>query len=531
MSSLLSSSEGEESFKAPMPDCTNDSEEAAKCDKICDKIDHSVNLLTLNATAHLLAADYYYARYCALAIPSIALSSIVAVLGGILPSEMVEIVSALCNAMNTIALGLMALMRFESKSSLHTQGACTLQSLKVKQLELRDKLQQIVHGIHHEDSPEAANTFWRGWSETVGSLHAKAQETMEMTPIHPEFVAKAQAAHEFLFRAETQIPRIVVADPSDQKADRHWAPSAPRGRTERQQHWAPSPPPSPPGATRLPASPNVRRPRTAPPSIMGRLSRRQGRSTPLNKSTRKGPKWSFDETKIAGVEYSLQKLDQLRSRLRLMLSQHLIASRYYMLRYYALSFPSIALSSFLTVISLIIPKLAGCDALEDEGPAFPILSCPSENLGSLLNGGNTILLGVMAILRHQTKADMHDNAAKSLQSLIVTVEFLRDDMTYFSQRIRDETMVADGRTFFRGFSRRLGAVFAKVEEIQEMMPLHPSFQRKALTVHMDQFFKEQTLMSLHKISPQDMARAPRRRMSLFGAPAAGGGYGVSVSPR
>ena len=49
-------------------------------------------------------------------------------------------VSALCNAMNTIALGLMALMRFESKSSLHTQGACTLQSLKVQQLELRDKL-------------------------------------------------------------------------------------------------------------------------------------------------------------------------------------------------------------------------------------------------------------------------------------------------------------------------------------------------------------------------------------------------------
>ena len=104
-----------------------------------------------------------------LAIPSIALSSIVAVLGGILPSDMVEIgvhgvrtnpspsavcsaivltvttltrgaVSALCNAMNTIALGLMALMRFESKSSLHTQGACTLQSLKVQQLELRDKL-------------------------------------------------------------------------------------------------------------------------------------------------------------------------------------------------------------------------------------------------------------------------------------------------------------------------------------------------------------------------------------------------------
>ena len=111
------------------------------------------------------------------------------------------------------------------------------------------------------------------------------------------------------------------------------------------------------------------------------------------------------------------------------------------------------------------------------------MACPSDNLGSLLNGLNTILLGVMAILRHQTKADMHDNAAKNLQSLIVTVEFLRDDMTLyahrpsyihltsnlpllpplpacrsFSQQIRDETMVADGRTFFRGFPRRLGAV-------------------------------------------------------------------------
>ena len=112
------------------------------------------------------------------------------------------------------------------------------------------------------------------------------------------------------------------------------------------------------------------------------------------------------------------------------------------------------------------------------------MACPSDNLGSLLNGLNTILLGVMAILRHQTKADMHDNAAKNLQSLIVTVEFLRDDMTLcahhpsyashptfplyfllslsacrsFSQQIRDETMVADGRTFFRGFPSRLGAV-------------------------------------------------------------------------
>ena len=40
---------------------------------------------------------------------------------------------------------------------------------------------------------------------------------------------------------------------------------------------------------------------------------------------------------------------------------------------------------------------------------WPLMACPSENLGPLLNGINTICLGVMAILRHQSKADIHDN--------------------------------------------------------------------------------------------------------------------------
>ena len=40
----------------------------------------------------------------------------------------------------------------------------------------------------------------------------------------------------------------------------------------------------------------------------------------------------LEQTKVAGVEYSLQKLDQLRARLRLILAQHLIASKFYMRR-------------------------------------------------------------------------------------------------------------------------------------------------------------------------------------------------------
>ena len=38
-------------------------------------------------------------------------------------------------------------------------------------------------------------------------------------------------------------------------------------------------------------------------------------------------------------------------------------------------------------------------------------------------------------------------------------------MTFFSQDVEDPTMVADGRSFFRGFYRRLGVIYAKVEEI------------------------------------------------------------------
>ena len=68
-------------------DVTNDSGEAAKADQMCEKIGHSVNLLTLTATAHLLASDYFYLMHLRLAISSIAFSSIVAVLGRILPVE------------------------------------------------------------------------------------------------------------------------------------------------------------------------------------------------------------------------------------------------------------------------------------------------------------------------------------------------------------------------------------------------------------------------------------------------------------
>lgn len=72
-----------------LPGITNDQREAAKSDQMCEKIDHSLNVLTLNTTAHLMAADHYYKMYLLLAIGSIAFSSIVGVLGRFVPLEMV----------------------------------------------------------------------------------------------------------------------------------------------------------------------------------------------------------------------------------------------------------------------------------------------------------------------------------------------------------------------------------------------------------------------------------------------------------
>ena len=475
-------------------DVVHEELEAAKCDKMCDQIDFSVNVLTLNATAHLLAAEYYYKWYCTFAIPSIAFSSIVAVMGSVLPGHMLNMVSAICNATNTIAIGLLALLRFESKSSLHTQGACTLQSLKVRQIELRDKLQQIVHGFKTEDHAEIMDSFWRSWSETMDSLQSKAQEVMEMIPIHPGFMAKAQKTHEFLFRAEMEIPCLVIKDSRQLSSPQ-------RDRSPAEPHEG-SEPPSPPAS---PPAPLANELQTSPGKTSAWKALRRQRSR-ADRDLKSGTSWVLQPDVVGGVEYSTQKLDQLRARLRLMLTQHLIASKYFMTRYYALSFPSIALSSFLTVIALIVPKLEGCkeiegESFEDRDHAWPLAVCPSQNLGSLFNGINTILLGMMAILRHQTKADMHNNAAKNLQSLIMNVEFMRDDMTHFSQSVDNKTMAGDARTFFRGFSRRLGSVYAKVEEIQEMMPVHPAFQRQALKVHMALTTQEHSIKSLHKIFP------------------------------
>ena len=86
--------ESAEAEEEELLDVTNDVTAATKADEMCEKIDHSVNLLSLTATAHLLASDYFYTMHLRLAISSIAFSSMVAVLGRILPAETIGLGAA-----------------------------------------------------------------------------------------------------------------------------------------------------------------------------------------------------------------------------------------------------------------------------------------------------------------------------------------------------------------------------------------------------------------------------------------------------
>jgi hypothetical protein len=81
-------------------------------------------------------------RYYALAIPSIALSSFLSVLGSVMTGDpaRAESVGACLNAFNTIALGALGLLRYQSKMDVHRNAASSLQSLKMQTTKLRDQV-------------------------------------------------------------------------------------------------------------------------------------------------------------------------------------------------------------------------------------------------------------------------------------------------------------------------------------------------------------------------------------------------------
>ena len=82
------------------------------------------------------------------------------------------------------------------------------------------------------------------------------------------------------------------------------------------------------------------------------------------------------------IEYNQRKLDEFHTHLQLMLHQHLAAASHFAVRYYFLAFPSIALSSFLAILTFVVPERPGCSSGGD-GPAIAITT---DDVGDLASG-------------------------------------------------------------------------------------------------------------------------------------------------
>ena len=51
-------------------------------------------------------------------------------------------------------LGVLALMRWQSKADSHTDAACSLQNLKVQLVALRDNFDYVFHGVQLAEQKE-----------------------------------------------------------------------------------------------------------------------------------------------------------------------------------------------------------------------------------------------------------------------------------------------------------------------------------------------------------------------------------------
>ena len=87
---------------------------------------------------------------------------------------------------------------------MHFSAAQSLQALRIRQLELRDKFQHLVRGYKHSLSADGLDTFWRSWSLSVESINAKSQE------VRP---ALAETCHRALggLRPDTAGAPLIVA--------------------------------------------------------------------------------------------------------------------------------------------------------------------------------------------------------------------------------------------------------------------------------------------------------------------------------
>merc|ERR1740127_222562 len=137
--------------------------------------------------------------------------------------------------------------------------------------------------------------------------------------------------------------------------------------------------------------------------------------------------------------------------------------------------PSIVISSFLAVISFILPP---ADADEDE-----CSTSLGARVSAVLNAFNTILLGLAALMKFQSRMEAHTKAASECRSLSSNLDQLESKVKiYFFVEGSGDQLASGGNDgsygsggapnrFMKDLVKGLENIDAKLEEIAQMVPL------------------------------------------------------------
>jgi hypothetical protein len=149
--------------------------------------------------------------YYMLMIPSIVISSFLAVLGFLMPTstpeenERYKTTAACLNAFNTIILGVLALLKYQSKAESHIQAASSCMSLKCECDDIEIALKTLVTGIQNDDMAKEKEFFMRTFINKLAHIGSKLEEITDMNPLSQTFVMRGRQLVIKLKRQEMKL--------------------------------------------------------------------------------------------------------------------------------------------------------------------------------------------------------------------------------------------------------------------------------------------------------------------------------------
>jgi len=153
--------------------------------------------MELSTLEHQLSGDSYRLRYYCMMVPSIVISSFLAILSvfftsGDEESELqYKIISGCMNGFNTVLMGINGLLQYQSQASMHTNSSSQCNALMFEVEEMETQLRTLVQGIQTEDSVKEMTECLRKFNTRLEQVLSKHQEIGEMAPVRPWATLKA----------------------------------------------------------------------------------------------------------------------------------------------------------------------------------------------------------------------------------------------------------------------------------------------------------------------------------------------------